>query len=416
MKSIAKIAKLAALFLAANLVIVLLALTVADWGGRTPIYYDQRDPGFFGRMNEAVKDYIGELNLKQFFTTDLGHLVKKSRYKGKPAEMKRRDISQNAAAADSTMLLNGFSLSYRDNAHRVNTIEASLDGIISTESGVSAVGNIAFEGGDWSRIDGIQYSLTALPVKAPEARFAHGSFELDVAGGRAKSFERIDLAAIGMAGFEKVAVILRGFQFEVGEEYPDGYNTKGISVRLQPAGREGDKLDVDVVVELKAGEVAFRPDPGYFYTSKAKVLYTVVGGDAGTFRRAAKSYMLLNRERAPLEVRRVAAGFDPGDGVVVAAIEGFEFDVHTTKARFIRGVELSIDNISYDPKTGKVEAFCDGYLSNAGTWAGALDVRFAADILFIKLPSAALAAPVVLKGEMSEVTETGSFDISADFR
>jgi hypothetical protein len=412
-----KIIKVVAAYLAVSLALVLLALTVADWGGRTPIYYDQRDPGFFGRMNEAVKDYIGELNLKQFFTTDLGHLVKKTKYKGKTAEMKRRDISQAATATDSTMLLNGFSLVYRDNAHRVNKLEASVDGVGPTSGGgVAAVGSVAFEGGDWSRIDGIQYSLTALPVKASEARFAHGSFDLDIVGGRAKSFERIDLAAIGMAGFEKVAVILRGFQFEAGEEYPDGYNTKGVSVRLIPSGREGDKLDVDVVAELKAGEVAFRPDPGYFYTARAKVMYTVVGGDAGAFRRAEKSYTLLNRERAPMEIQRVATAFDPGDGVVVAAFEGFEFDVHTTKARFLRGLELSIDAVEYDPKTGRVEALCDGYLSNAGTWAGALDVRFAADILFIKLPSAAVAAPVVLKGEMSEVTETGSFDIKADFR
>jgi len=170
---------------------------------------------------------------------------------------------------------------------------------------------------------------------------------------------------------------------------------------------------MDVVMEFKAGEVAFRPDPGYFYTCDAQVFYTLVGTDEGSFTRTDHHYMLLNREHAPERVQRVTVDVGPGPGIVVPALEGFEMDVHSTKGRYARVISVSLDGAEYDPEKGEATVLCNGYLSNSGTFAGALDVRFVADLVFIKLPEGKLVDPVRLSGEMSDVTATSSLDVEA---
>ena len=133
----------------------------------------------------------------------------------------------------------------------------------------------------------------------------------------------------------------------------------------------------------------------------------------GTFTRAGHHYMLLNRERAPARAQTVEADVGAGPGVVIPALEGFEFDIHTTKARYLREIALSLERPGFDAHGGRAEVICNGYLSNAGTFAGALDVRFAADLLFIKLPEGDVLEPVVVTGTMTDVAGTGSVDIAA---
>ena len=140
-----------------------------------------------------------------------------------------------------------------------------------------------------------------------------------------------------------------------------------------------------------------------------------MGTDEGSFTRAGHHYMLLNRERPPERVQKVNADVGEGYGIVIPAIEGFEFDIHNTKARYLREVAVSLDDPKYDARTGRAGVICRGYLSNTGTFAGALDVRFAADLVFIKLPEGAAPEPVVVTGEMTDVSETSSFDITARF-
>jgi hypothetical protein len=391
-----------------------LMLTVADYSGKTPIYYKGIRPGFFGRMKESVKDYVGWPDLGNL-RGDIRNTFKKITYK-KPNVVKgRSQVAQNPVAMEGTLLLNGFDFRYRDNAHRLSLMEASVDGITydAGSGNISGMANAALEGGDWSRVDGMNYEMSYRPLVSRKAGFSHGSESLLLEGGRSKVNVKIDLEPLGLAAYSNVSVALRGFILDTGEEYPDGFNIKGIAVWLNTVSRTGRFLEMDVTVELKAGEVAFRPDPGYYYTTRAQVLYTLIGTDEGSFTRVGHHYMLLNREHAPQRVRKVYASVGLGPGIVIPAFQGFEFDIHTTKARYLRNISLSLAEPQFDALTGNASVLCNGYLSNEGTLSGALDVRFAADLLFIKLPEASSAKPVVVKGTITDVTETSSVEIEA---
>ncbi|MFA6448857.1 MAG: hypothetical protein WCX65_05275 [bacterium] len=398
-----------------NIAIILIALTIADSAGKKPLYYDQRMPGVIGRVNEALKDYVGELHVAKLFTTDMKHAYIKITQKKKPvAQIKRKIIQQSAAAEPSTLLLNGFNFVYRENPHRMSLFEASINGIVSGKSKVSGVVSTAFEGGDWSRIDGASYKIDALPVSSKQARFSHGSAALKLKDGRSKIAMKLNLADLNMAGYPTVMPVLRGFRFDTKKEIPDGLNIKGVTVKLIPVSRNGDILEFDILIELKGGAVAFRPSPGYIYNVESEVFYTLIGGDAGSFARADAHYMMLNRETAPERVRLASSSFGTGGAAqVFPAIQGFEYDIHTTKARFIREINLNLGAVKYDPASGRVSADCAGYLSNDGTFAGALDVRFSADVLFVRIPDVKILKNILVSDKITDVTKTNTWEIDA---
>lgn len=417
MKRIFRFIKYFVIVTVVDLLIALAALTFADSAGHTPLYYDKQMPGVIGRANEALKDYVGELHVKKLFTTDMKHAYLKMTSKKKTvAKVERVSIKQTTAPESSTLLLNGFNFAYRENPHRMSLFEASVNGIESGKGKVSGIVTTAFEGGDWSRIDGANYKIVALPVSSGAARFSHGTVAMRMTSGHARTTLKIDLAALKMSSFQAVKPILRGFRFDTKKEMPDGLNIKGLTVRLLPVERNGNTLEMDVIVEMKGGEVAFRPSPGYFYNVDVEVYYTLIGGGADSFARAEAAYMMLNREKAPENLRTVSASFGKG-GVaqVFAAVQGFEYDIHTTKARFIREVDLNLGAAQYDPATGKVSADCDGYLSNDGTFAGALDVRFAADVLFVRVPDAKIGNYIDVSDTITDVTKTNNRKIEAAF-
>jgi hypothetical protein len=399
------------------LLFALIVLTFADSAGKKPLYYDQRMPNYFGRMNEALKDYVGELHVRKLFTTDMKHAYIKMKQKKKPvAKIEHNVLPQATAAMASTLLLNGFNFAYRENPHRMSQFEASITGISADKNKVSGVVSTAFEGGDWSRIDGAAYRITALPVSSAKARFSHGMVSMRVKSGHSKITLKLNLADLKMNSYQVVMPILRGFRFDMKKELPDGLNIKGITVKLLSVNRLGDMLEMDVLVEIKGGEVAFRPSPGYFYNVDTEVYYTLIGGDAGSFARGEIAYMLLNREKAPVSIRLASASFDKGGPAqAFAAVQGFEYDIHTTKARFIREVALNLGAAKYDPATGKVSADCNGYLSNDGTFAGALDVRFSADVLFVHLADVKIGSLVTVSDTITDVTKTNSRKIEATF-
>lgn len=403
-----KIGKYTFVVVVVDFVAVSVGLYLADSAGSPPLYYEEISPGWAGRVKEAYKDYVGELDLGQFFTTDLKHLIKKMMYSEPSSLPVREEVIQSDALMEGTVVLNGFRLKYLDNAHRINLMEASVDGV-EYDSGtgvVSAKAGVAFEGGDWSRIDGMEYEISCSGVKGGGAVFSHGSEVLELMGGRARKELEIDLEKAGLGDYEEVGVFLRGYQFDSGEEFPDGLNIKGLAVRISPVERKGGRFVVDVVAELKGGEVGFREGPGYFYGTRARILYTLVGMNGGEMKRVGHHYMMLNRERAPERVMKVEVDLGHAEGCFVPVFQGFEFNIHSTKARFIREVSLSFDAAEYDNKTGKAAVLCNGYLSNDGTFPGALDVRFSADMLFMVLPEGAgMGDPVVCAGEMIDVTE-----------
>lgn len=417
MKLLKTVLKYLAVILAVDIAAAAVILSIADSAGRTPVYYAGRKPGPVNQVKEAFKDYVGWPNLGNL-PKDIRNAFKKMTCKRPEMTRTRKRVSQNPAAMDETLLLNGFRMKYRDNAHRVKLMEASVDGITyDTKSGeISGTANVAFEGGGWSRgLDGFNYELGFRPLKSRKAKFSHGSESLLLEGGRGKVTATLDLEPLGLAEYANVTVALRGFLIDTGEEYPDGCNIKGIAVHLTPVGRTGRTFEMDITVELKAGEVAFRPDPGYYYTARAEIFYTLIGTDEGSFTRAGSHYMLLNREHAPRRVRKVYTNVGAGPGIVVPAIQGFEYDIHTTKARYLREIALSLDEPAFDALTGEASVLCTGYLSNDGTFPGALDVRFAADLLFIKLPEGETVPPVAVGGTMTDVTETGSKGVTARF-
>jgi len=418
MKTARKALKYLLMILAVDLILAAVFLTIADYGGGKTKYYGRMAPNILQRVGEAFKDYVGEPHPVKLIREDIKESVRKLSYKKPAVVRKRKEILQTAAAMNGTLLLDGFRMRYRGNPHRVKLMEASIDGITyaSDTRKLAGVANIAFEGGDWSRVDGIKYELAVRPVGSGKAGFSHGSVAMKLEGGRASKAVDVDLGAVGLAGYRRVAVVLRGFAFDTGSKYPDGYTVKGVSVRLAATGREGNVFHFEATAELKAGEAAFRPDPDYDYTAESRIYYTLIGTSEGTMTRVGRHYMLLNRERAPERVMKLAADVGRGPGVVFPAVSGFEFDIHNTKGRYIRELALKLKRPSYDALKGEATVFCEGYLSNEGTFAGALDVRFAADVLFVKLPQADVAAPVLLKGVMSDVTSTNSIDVADSLR
>lgn len=408
-KIVKRIGKYALVIIVADFVIASVGLYLADSTGDPPLYYEEIKPGVPGRIKEAFKDYVGELHLKQFFSTDIKHLIKKITYKEPMKAPVRERVVQDEKMMSATVALQGFRLRYLDNAHRIKLMQAGVDGIETGEAAgvVRAKATAAFEGGDWSRIDGMEYEITSRGIKGGGAAvFAHGCESLELKGGRATGELVVDLEEAGLGTYENIGIFLRGFEFDTGDKIPDGLNIKGLSVKISPAERTAGKYVANVVAELKGGEVAFREGPGYFYGTSARVLYTVVGMNGGALKRADCHYMMLNRERAVEKVMRVDADLKAGCGCFIPVVQGFEFNIHSTKARFIREVSLVLKNAEYDEKTGKASVLCDGYLSNDGTLPGALDVRFSADLLMIGLPEgAALSESVTCDGEMVDVTE-----------
>jgi len=417
-KIVKKIAKYTVVIIVVDAVVVSVALYLADSAGKPPLYYEEEMPGFAGRIREAYKDYVGDLDLKHLFTTDITHLVKM--VGRKPPEVLTRgkkDIAQDTRPMPATMALNGFSLQFRDNAHRLNMVRAAIEGVDYEPRGKSLarVASIAFDGGDWSRIDAVDYGIRALPVRAPSAKFVHMDVDTRLVSGRSLETVAIDFKDAGLDKYENVNAFLRGFHFETGENYPEGYNIKGMAVKITPVPGSAGTLTLDLVMEMKAGEVAFRRGPGYFYDMPATAQLTLVGSNDATFTRAHNHYMLLNREHAPEEMRRVTADVGPGPGMVVPVLQGFEFDIHTPKARYIREISLSLDDPQFDAIEGTASVLSSGYLSNDGTFAGALDVRFNSDVLFMKFPEGTVREPVSFDGRTEEVAKIHYSDLEAAF-
>jgi len=97
-------------------------------------------------------------------------------------------------------------------------------------------------------------------------------------------------------------------------------------------------------------------------------------------------------------------------------VRGFEFDIHSTKARFIREISLELGESVFDAKTGAASFDCNGYVSNAGTAEGAMDVRFSADLVLLCMPPGSMAAaPLTAEGDLNAVTENKAFPLSAKF-
>lgn len=391
-----------------------LALYVAEsMGGGVRIGHDREKAGFLRGVREAVANYVGEFHPEDIIKREIPTFI---RYLSNPTEAVPHEpvvLEQSPGAMDATLLWQGFRLEFRDLPHRITWMESRVDGIRARAGGVDGAAAVAFEGGDWSRVDGIDYAVAAQAVRG--MKFAHLSESIIVRGGRAVKRLRIDLKALGLDKLPRTAALLRGFCFDTSREHADGMTIKGLGVSLEPRGREGDTLVVDIVVEFKAGPVAFRPDPGYDFELDATVYITVAATDRGGFIDAPAHYMLRNRERAPERVQAVEAGCGAGRAAVAAALRGFTFDLHTTRARFVREFSLQLKDLHYDQVTGNARVLCDAYVSNMGTAAGALDVRFNADLVFLALPEGAVVSrSQTISGELDAVTENTAMQMSFD--
>jgi hypothetical protein len=391
-----------------------LALYAAEsMGGGVRIGHGREKAGLLRGVREAVANYVGEFHPEDIIKREIPTFI---RYLSKPTEAVPHEpvaLEQSAEAMDATLLWQGFRLAFRDLPHRITWMESRVDGISAREGGVDGAAAVAFEGGDWSRVDGIEYAVTAQAVCG--MKFAHLKENVTVRGGRAVKRVRIDLKALGLEKFPRAAALLRGFCFDTSREHSDGMTIKGLGVSLEPRGREGDALVVDIVVEFKAGPVAFRPDPGYDFELDATVYMTIASTNQGDFIDAPAHYMLRNRERAPERVQAVEADCGAGRAAVAAALRGFTFDLHTTRARFVREFSLQLKDLHYDPATGSARVLCDAYVSNMGTAAGALDVRFNADLVMLALPEGSAAAtPQTISGELDAVTENTAMPLNVD--
>ena len=391
-----------------------LALFVADsLGGEIRIGHDREKAGFLRGVREAVANYVGEFHPEDFITREVPTAWRYFTQQTEAQPHEPLNIAQDPAAMNGTFLWQGFRLAFRDLPHRITWMESRVDGISAGQDEVAASAAVAFEGGDWSRVDGIEFDVRAQAVRSDDMAFVHASEAVSITGGRAVKRLVLNLADMGLAKKKHTAVLLRGFCFDTSAEHEDGMTIKGLGVRLEPRGREGDNLLVDVVLDFKAGPVAFRPDPGYDFNLDATVYYTVAGADSGAFVDAPAHYMLRNRERAPERVQEVSASLPSGLAAAAPALRGFSLDLHTTRARFLREIAVLLREPEYAPDTGNARVLCDAYCSNAGTAAGALDVRFNADLMFLCMDAGNTAPQDSVSGEMDGVTENTAHDLRA---
>jgi len=361
----------------------------------------------------AVANYVGEFHGWDLIKVDIPTMFKKMTRVTKPQPHKPVVIMQSHTPMPATLLLEGFLLRYHDAPHRMTWTEARVDGISNKPGGPQGMAAVAFEGGDWSRVDGIKFRVDALPVSSPKMRFTHLADTLHLTGGRAQKRVRLDLTGLGIDEFTKQAIVLRGFSFDSSKDHKDGLNTKGLTVRIEPRGRDRNFLVFDIIMEMKGGPVAFRPDPGYDYKTDGHIFYTVISADNAAFPEENIHYMLRNRERAPADVQSLmlkcaASGY----ANAVPALRGFEFDIHSTKARFIRELTLQLKDNTFNSLTGRLVTHVDGYVSNAGTTEGALDVRFNADVVGICVPPGTkTGTPLAAADDLFAVSENKAYPL-----
>ena len=419
MGKIGKALRKAGLIAAGEAALGALGLYAAESAGEgVRLGHDRQKPGFLRGVREAVANYVGEFHPEDFITKELPTTLRYFTNPTKALDHVPLRIEQDAAPMQGTLVWQGFRLAYRDLPHRLTWVESRIDGIQSGDNAVEGSAAVAFEGGDWSRVDGNLYETRALAVFSHEMKFVHLSETLSVCGGRAVKKLQIDLKALGVSDLPAQAVFLRGFSVDTSAQHPDGMTIKGLGVHLEPRGRSGDVFSADLVVDFKAGPVAFRPDPGYEYEVKATVYYTLAAAaSACDFVDAPAHYMLRNRERAPERVQQVRASCGADRAAVAPAIRGFTFDLHTTRARFVREMQLLLGHHTYDAATGEATVLCDAYFSNMGTAAGALDVRFSADLLMLCLPPGARCPDNAerIAGGMDAVTENQAYPVRVEF-
>jgi len=393
-----------------------LALYAADSSGEgIRLGHNREKPGFLRAVREAVANYVGEFHPEDFISSEIPTVLRYVTRPTKAVAHEPLDITQDNAAMPGTFVWQGFRLAYRDLPHRLTWVESRIHGIIVSGNTVQGSAAVAFEGGDWSRVDGNEYETAAIGVRSEDLLCAHLDERVTVRGGRCVKRLEIDLAGPGMSGKKNITLLLRGFSIDTSADQPDGMTIKGFGVRLEPRGRRDNVFLADLVIDFKAGPVAFREDPGYDYRVDAHVYYTVAAMDHGGFVDAPAHYMLRNRERAPKRVQMVQADCGQGMQCAVPCIRGFTFDLHTTRARFVREMQLLLKDSRYDSESGEASVLCEAYFSNMGTAAGALDVRFNADLVFLCLPhGCASETPERVAGAMDAVTENQAYPISVE--
>lgn len=416
MSKIGKAVKKAGILAAGEAALGALILYVAESSGEgVRLGHDREKPGFLRGVREAVANYVGEFHPEDFVSRELPTVLRYIRNPTKAVTHEPVRMEQDSSAMPATLVWQGFRLAYRDLPHRITWMEARVDGIEATERGVRGAAAVAFEGGDWSRVDGNEFETAALAVRSDDMAFLHLEQSVRVRAGRCVHRLELDLEKLGLAQKRNIGLMLRGFSIDTSAQHADGMTIKGFGVRLEPRGRQGNSYHADLVVDFKAGPVAFREDPGYDYEVDARVHFTVAGADQGSFVDAPAHYMLRNRERAPRRVQQVVAPCAPGLQCAIPALRGFSLDLHTTRARFVRELQLLLKEHAYNPETGEASVQCDAYVSNMGTAAGALDVRFNADLVFLCLPQGMAAQnPVRVAGALDAVTENQAYPVTAD--
>lgn len=316
-----------------------------------------------------------------------------------------------AAVPQGALIWQGFHHKWEDKPHRVSKFGSYFRHIDydETKDEVSGEYRGVFRVGAYK--DAGQVKATGTFVRSGALGFYNDYVDescLKLSGdvGSQKSVTcpvNIDLEAAGLADYENISVILRGFRLSA-TSYSSGYNTRGFAVRVIPGARHGDDYDFNAWLSLHPAHAPDRPqlddkcwedEHCKKYRYEGRIYYTVVGvarnagaiidetNSDGTNYYEQKIKMSPNKtpERAPDYMRSAHIEGESGFAHGLVAIQGFSWHLaHWSDwyadGRYLRDLEMAIKNIDYDPERGAADFMTDMYFSNSGVIPWGFDVTF----------------------------------------
>lgn len=324
-----------------------------------------------------------------------------------PGSVKSISSPKNKADPDATLIWQGFHHKWKKTPHRLNRIGSYFRNLSYDEQADELTGEhrAIFRVGAYDDTGSVKSTGTF--VKSGVLGIYEGYVDdscLHVSGEVGKSAsvkcaQNVDLTEAGLADYDRVAVILRGFQLTA-TSYSAGYNTRGFSVRVLPGEHSRDTYEFDAYFYVHPEHSPDRPqlDDGCWkddrckrYRYEGRIYYTLIGindedgalieadNETNEYEQRIKMSPGEVPDRAPEYMREARLYGEPGLRHGIVAIQGFSWHLADwsnvwKEGRYIRDLEMNVSHIDYDPAEGRAEFLTNMYFSNSG----ALPLGFAA--------------------------------------
>jgi len=286
-------------------------------------------------------------------------------------------------------LWNGMSVSWKRLPHRLNQLGSWLGSYGDSRAG-SIMAHSAFSVGEYPDAGAARVQATV--VESDLLGFYHGrtAAPLLVNGlvGERKAVhavQRIPLKNVGMADYDRFAVVLRGFDLSC-HSYHAGLNTRGFGIRILPGARVGDHLVFDIAFGIHPEHCPERAPQDHFVYS-SNIYYTVIGApnDGSNFVEAHGNPTHRFSQRVPSAIfRRPPLDYQPRGVATIQGRPGFAHHVlgmqgfswflrdwsgNKRDGRYLRDFMTMLEARDYDPKTGVAESMARMHFSNHGAVA-----------------------------------------------